>query len=313
MPEATASSTPYWMIGLSTSGSISLGCALVAGRNRVPRPAAGKTALRTTSCHAGIVAEDSAADANIEWIAEVACSILRSYATTSRRCGPASRTAASIDVDKALEEIATLETARRRLIPEIEGLKRLQNTSGDEIARAKRQGNDTQPTSRKPTAAARSRSSSSAIQLDSVEHQRDAGAADAAESAARDACRSARAPRTTWKCGGTASRARSISSRRPHWELGPALGILDFERAARIVGRALLGAERRGRAARARAHQLHARPAHPRARLPRGRAAVPGQRGVAASAPATCRSSRPICSRSPATGISISCRPPKCR
>src|ERR1700745_629507 len=35
------------MSGLSTSGSISLGCALVAGRNRVPRPAAGRTALRT--------------------------------------------------------------------------------------------------------------------------------------------------------------------------------------------------------------------------------------------------------------------------
>src|SRR5213082_2949042 len=47
IPEATASSTPYWMIGLSTMGSISLGCALVAGRKRVPSPAAGKTALRT--------------------------------------------------------------------------------------------------------------------------------------------------------------------------------------------------------------------------------------------------------------------------
>src|SRR5207302_1530066 len=35
------------MMGLSTIGSISLGCALVAGKNRVPRPAAGKTALRT--------------------------------------------------------------------------------------------------------------------------------------------------------------------------------------------------------------------------------------------------------------------------
>src|SRR6185369_1378005 len=35
------------MIGLSTMGSISFGCALVAGRKRVPRPAAGKTALRT--------------------------------------------------------------------------------------------------------------------------------------------------------------------------------------------------------------------------------------------------------------------------
>src|SRR5207237_5755131 len=37
---------PYWMIGLSTTGSISLGCALVAGRKRVPSPAAGNTALR---------------------------------------------------------------------------------------------------------------------------------------------------------------------------------------------------------------------------------------------------------------------------
>src|SRR5436309_13261758 len=46
-PEATASSTTYWIIGLSTRGSISLGCALVAGRNRVPSRAAGKTALRT--------------------------------------------------------------------------------------------------------------------------------------------------------------------------------------------------------------------------------------------------------------------------
>src|SRR5437879_13655272 len=46
-PEAAASSTTYWIIGLSTSGSISFGCALVAGRNRVPSPAAGKTPLRT--------------------------------------------------------------------------------------------------------------------------------------------------------------------------------------------------------------------------------------------------------------------------
>src|SRR3954454_8162156 len=47
IPAATASSTAYWMIGLSTSGSISFGWALVAGRKRVPHPAAGKTAFRT--------------------------------------------------------------------------------------------------------------------------------------------------------------------------------------------------------------------------------------------------------------------------
>ena len=47
IPDATASSTAYWMIGRSTSGIISLGMAFVAGRNRVPKPAAGRTAFRT--------------------------------------------------------------------------------------------------------------------------------------------------------------------------------------------------------------------------------------------------------------------------
>jgi seryl-tRNA synthetase len=53
-----------------------------------------------------------------------------------------------LDPDKSLEEIATRETARRRLIPELEPLKRAQNTSGDEIARAKRMGQDTAPAGR---------------------------------------------------------------------------------------------------------------------------------------------------------------------
>jgi hypothetical protein len=42
-----ASSTTYWIAGLSTTGSISFGVALVAGRKRVPSPAAGITALVT--------------------------------------------------------------------------------------------------------------------------------------------------------------------------------------------------------------------------------------------------------------------------
>ena len=47
-----------------------------------------------------------------------------------------------LDPDADLEQLATLEARRKRLIPELEGLKREQNTSGDEIARAKRQGLD---------------------------------------------------------------------------------------------------------------------------------------------------------------------------
>src|SRR5258705_7899049 len=45
-----------------------------------------------------------------------------------------------VDMTRELEELAALETRRRRLLPELEGLKREQNTAGDEVARAKRQG-----------------------------------------------------------------------------------------------------------------------------------------------------------------------------
>src|SRR6266487_2842645 len=76
-----------------------------------------------------------------------------------------------IDPDKALEEIGTLETARRRIIPELEGLKRLQNTSGDEIARAKRQGLDTAPVQEANRARAQQIKQLS-IQLDAIEQQR---------------------------------------------------------------------------------------------------------------------------------------------
>ena len=54
-PERAASSTPYWMIGRSTSGRSSFGNALVAGRMRVPRPAAGNTAVRSVVMRAAIV------------------------------------------------------------------------------------------------------------------------------------------------------------------------------------------------------------------------------------------------------------------
>src|SRR3990170_5710067 len=44
-PDLAASSTTYWIAGLSTIGSISLGWDFVYGRNRVPSPAAGMTAF----------------------------------------------------------------------------------------------------------------------------------------------------------------------------------------------------------------------------------------------------------------------------
>ena len=46
------------------------------------------------------------------------------------------------DLRAELEELATLEAQRRRLLPELEGLKREQNAAGEEAARAKREGRD---------------------------------------------------------------------------------------------------------------------------------------------------------------------------
>src|SRR5438067_8035763 len=165
-PAATASSTPYWMIGLSTSGSISLGCALVAGRNRVPRPAAGKTALRTTDGTSDR-SRGIARDANTMGVV-LDPAYVRDH-VDEVRTGLRNR---GLDPDKDLEEIATLETARRRLIPELEGLKRQQNTSGDEIARAKRQGKDTAAIQEANRLRAQ-QIKQLGLQVDSIEHQRE--------------------------------------------------------------------------------------------------------------------------------------------
>src|SRR5947208_14813006 len=49
MPFRTSSSTTYCTIGFRATGSISLGCDLVAGSRRVPTPATGTIALLITS------------------------------------------------------------------------------------------------------------------------------------------------------------------------------------------------------------------------------------------------------------------------
>ena len=50
IPAAIASSTAYYISGLSIIGKSSLGMALVAGKNRVPNPATGKTAFLILVC-----------------------------------------------------------------------------------------------------------------------------------------------------------------------------------------------------------------------------------------------------------------------
>ena len=139
-----------------------------------------------------------------------------------------------MDPDKVLEEFSTLETARRRAIPELEGLKRQQNTSGDEIARAKRQGLDTGPVQEAGRLRAQ-QIKQLGIQLDAIDYQR-----------TQVLLNLPNLPHESVPVGRTA--ADNVEVRRhgeprsfdfdpqPHWDLGPALGIIDFERAAKISG-----------------------------------------------------------------------------
>ena len=139
-----------------------------------------------------------------------------------------------IEADKALEEITTLETARRRMIPELEGLKRAQNTSGDEIARAKRMGLDTAAVQEANRTRAQ-QIKQLGIQLDSIEYQRTAAVLNLPN-----------LPHASVPVGKSA--ADNVEVRRageprvfdftpqPHWDLGPALGIIDFERGTKIAG-----------------------------------------------------------------------------
>jgi seryl-tRNA synthetase len=139
-----------------------------------------------------------------------------------------------VDPERVLEEIATLESVRRRVIPELEGLKRQQNTSGDEIARAKRQGLDTAPIQE----ANRVRSQQIkqlGIQLDAIEYQRTQALLTLPN-----------LPQAGVPIGATAG--DNVEVRRhgdprtfdfepkPHWDLGPALGVIDFERATKMSG-----------------------------------------------------------------------------
>jgi seryl-tRNA synthetase len=136
--------------------------------------------------------------------------------------------------DSALDRLATLLSDRRRIIPEFEELKRQQNASGEEIGRAKRQGLDT--TAIQEVGRAR------AQQIKQLQVR-----VDEIESELNNALLTLpNLPQATVPDGKSAD--DNVEVRRhgtprlfdfeaqPHWDLGPALGIIDFERATRMSG-----------------------------------------------------------------------------
>ena len=139
-----------------------------------------------------------------------------------------------LQLDAELEQIATLETRRRRLIPEMEGLKREQNAAGDEVARAKRQGKDASDI----FAANKARAlqiRQLEVQVDQVEQQRTSLLMTIPNlpHASVPVGTSAADNQEVRRCG----EPKSFDFEpRAHWELGPALGIIDFERATKMSG-----------------------------------------------------------------------------
>ena len=117
-----------------------------------------------------------------------------------------------VQADAELEQLATLEARRRRLIPELEGLKREQNAAGDEVARAKRQGLDATPVFAANKARAQ-QIRQLEIQTDQVEQQRAALLMIAAECSARERAGWVERRTESSKFAATASRGRSISRR----------------------------------------------------------------------------------------------------
>ncbi len=139
-----------------------------------------------------------------------------------------------LDLHAELDELVVLENRRRRLLPEVEGLKREQNTSGDEVARARRQGLDTA----KIQEASRQRGQEikvKSVELDSIEQRRNRGLLAIPN-----------LPHASVPVGKSAAEnveVRRHGTPRPmsfapqaHWDLGPALGIIDFERGTKIAG-----------------------------------------------------------------------------
>src|SRR5581483_6680295 len=139
-----------------------------------------------------------------------------------------------LDPDKALEEIATLETARRRLIPELEGLKRQQNTAGDQIAQAKRQGKDTTAIQEANKARA-AQIKQLSVQLDSIEYQR-ASASQQLPNLPHESVPVGRSADDNVEVRRHGQPREFPFTPQAHWDLGPALGIIDFERGTKLAG-----------------------------------------------------------------------------
>ena len=138
------------------------------------------------------------------------------------------------DAAAPLEGFRELEAERRRLIPLVEGLKRDQNAAAEAVARAKREGRD-------PSAVfAENKARGSEIkaregELAEIERRRDAVLLTI-PNLPHDSVPEGKSPADNPEVRRWGTPTAFAFTPKPHWEIGAALGILDFERAARMSG-----------------------------------------------------------------------------
>ena len=197
------------------------------------------------------------------------------FATTSRRPGTVFSPGAPA-WSRPSAALAALDQSRRQILPRVETLKFERNQASEAIAKAKRAGED--------ATALLEASRGKGDEIKSLDAE-----LEGIDAKRKDILlRVPNLPHASVPVGKSAEDNVVVRTHgtppvldftpKPHWDLGAALGILDFERAARMSGArfsVLLGP---GAPPRPRADPVHARHAHARARLHRGAAAVPGHR-----------------------------------
>jgi seryl-tRNA synthetase len=139
-----------------------------------------------------------------------------------------------LDPAAELADLGALDAERRRLIPIVENLKREQNAAGEAIARAKKEGRDATAVLAENKARAAAIKEQEAA-LAGIDRRRDAllltlpNLPHESVPVGRSSADNPEIKR--WGTPRTFDFAP-----KPHWDLGPALGILDFDRAARMSG-----------------------------------------------------------------------------
>ena len=138
------------------------------------------------------------------------------------------------DLAAELDELATLETERRRLLPTLEGLKRDQNSAGEEAARARKEGRDfsaIQESSRERGQQIKQMGT----ELDAIETRRNRGLL-AIPNLPHESVPTGKSAADNVEVRRHGTPSTFAFTPQPHWDLGPALGIIDFERGTKIAG-----------------------------------------------------------------------------